>query len=127
MFDHWKLYHNENNKLENLKCVIIPFDKFENFITSYLNIKMFQNKISWIYFKSSFGVSNKNYTREDLNSLIKNLTNDNEILKLFIQNEVETSYMNTVNSNKENYEINDNIKYNINWNHLSKIFDIIIL
>ena len=75
---------------------------------------MFQNKISWIYFKSSFGVSNKSYTREDLNSLIKNLTNDNEILKLFIQNEVETSNMNSVNSNKENYEINDKLKYNIN-------------
>ena len=72
---------------------------------------MLQNKISWIYFKSSFGVSNKSYTREDLNSLIKNLTNDNEILKLFIQNEVETSNMNSVNSNKENYEINDKLKY----------------
>ena len=83
MFDYWKYYHNWIKELEKLKYAVTPFNKFEKFITYFLNIKILHNKLSWLYFKSSFGVSDKTYTQEDIKPLISNWNNDEDILNIF--------------------------------------------
>ena len=60
MFDYWKYYYDENKELGKQKYATIPFNKLEEFITYYLNIKVSHSEITWLCFKSSFGVSHKN-------------------------------------------------------------------
>ena len=100
-------------ELGDQEWVTIPFNKIEQFITYYLNIKVSYTKIAWIYFKSSFGVSGKIYNGKDLYSLIDNLDNDQEILKLFKRDKVESSNMSIGSWIEDNQIINEKLKYNM--------------